>query len=217
MACLHYSLSLDFLVEKPKGKYNGQKLMVLVIKNTAPRINKIVARSPAIILPRYKPTISTAITIRIVRSIKPMFFFIFTSLICLITQQDPTVRISNLLPMLHKAGKILQFCEATMLECCNLGIPMPQSSYFNAMHCFFLQRLNFLEPVYNIKSSLKCEPDDFKCGIEEIEPCWDVSPVESTIVNTIINLKKCKLIHVSTTDKCSMNNEIFHWKLLIEH
>ncbi len=87
MACLHYSLSLDFLVEKPKGKYNGQKLMVLVIKNTAPRINKIVARSPAIILPRYKPTISTAIKIRIVRSIKPMFFFIFTSLICLITQQ----------------------------------------------------------------------------------------------------------------------------------
>ena len=57
MACLHYSLSLDFLVEKPKGKYNGQKLMVLVIKNTAPRINKIVARSPEIIytLPAFFP------------------------------------------------------------------------------------------------------------------------------------------------------------------
>lgn len=73
---LIYFFSFIEQVLKPKGAYKGQKLIKLVITKTPARISKTVPRVPEIV-PVYASTpITTAISILIILSADPIFFFI---------------------------------------------------------------------------------------------------------------------------------------------
>ena len=63
-------------VEIPKGAYKGQKLIKLVAKKTPPKISKINPKVPEIVPVKYKTAITTAMKLRMILSVGPMFFFI---------------------------------------------------------------------------------------------------------------------------------------------
>ena len=69
----YYSLAQ---VRIPNGKYKGQKLTNAVRKNIPPKASSKIARIPVIILVRYKTAIATAISILMILSEFPIFFFI---------------------------------------------------------------------------------------------------------------------------------------------
>jgi hypothetical protein len=68
--------SFFFIVEIPKGRYNGQKLMKLVATKTIASTPRIIAVVPLIIFRAYKTPTIAASTILKTRSTDPMFFFI---------------------------------------------------------------------------------------------------------------------------------------------
>lgn len=66
----------DLQVEIPNGTYKGQKLMKLVAKKIPPKISRINPKVPEIVPVKYKTAITIAITLRMILSVEPMFFFI---------------------------------------------------------------------------------------------------------------------------------------------
>ncbi len=63
-------------VFNPNGKYKGQKLIRLVSTNTPARTSNTIPRVPEITPVKYNTATSTAIAIRIILSVVPMFDFI---------------------------------------------------------------------------------------------------------------------------------------------
>ena len=83
MSDLHSSLLIHFLllpVLIPNGKYNGQKLMKLVITKIAASAIRTIPNVPVITCVKNKTAITTATSILITLSIVPMFLFIFSFL-----------------------------------------------------------------------------------------------------------------------------------------
>jgi len=68
-------------VERPKGKYKGQKLMVLVSAKIIAKTPKTIATVPLMVFVKYRIAITAATTKRRIRSKLPMFFFIITQFI----------------------------------------------------------------------------------------------------------------------------------------
>ena len=62
----------------PKGRYSGQKLIKLVSINMPDKISNTMANVPEITLVKKSITTTAAISILIILSAKPMFFFIFS-------------------------------------------------------------------------------------------------------------------------------------------
>ena len=60
----------------PNGKYKGQKLINDVRTNTAPSANSTIPTVPGIVSVNHKTANIAAITILIILSAVPMFFFI---------------------------------------------------------------------------------------------------------------------------------------------
>lgn len=69
-----YSLVLQVFI--PKGKYNGQKLIKEVSKNTAPNTSNTIPVVPDTVLVRYNTAKTMATRTLIMRSALPIFFFI---------------------------------------------------------------------------------------------------------------------------------------------
>lgn len=67
----NYSLGQVFI---PKGKYSGQKLIMLVSKNTAPNNNNTKPKVPLTVPVKYKTEKIRAIITLIILSAVPMFF-----------------------------------------------------------------------------------------------------------------------------------------------
>ena len=63
-------------VFNPNGRYRGQKLTRLVSTNTAASTRRTIPKVPVITLVKYNIATSTAIAIRIILSVVPMFDFI---------------------------------------------------------------------------------------------------------------------------------------------
>lgn len=60
----------------PKGRYNGQKLIKLVSRNTAAKITSTSPNTPETVPVKYNKAIVAARIMRMMRSAAPMFFFI---------------------------------------------------------------------------------------------------------------------------------------------
>jgi hypothetical protein len=71
-----YSLSGTEHVERPRGRYNGQKLIMLVAINTTDKPINAKPSIPDVIFSAYKPTKTRATTTRMARSKVPIFGFI---------------------------------------------------------------------------------------------------------------------------------------------
>lgn len=65
-----------FEVLMPKGRYNGQKLINEVSKNTTAKMPNTIANVSEMVFVKYNTPITTAISIRIALSVVPIFFFI---------------------------------------------------------------------------------------------------------------------------------------------
>ncbi len=66
-------LLVFFLVEIPKGRYNGQKLTKLVSTKMAARASKTNPKMPEITFPMNKPEITAWTMSLIILSVDPMF------------------------------------------------------------------------------------------------------------------------------------------------
>ena len=77
---MNYSWFFTLHVLKPNGAYNGQKLTKLVRRNTAANTINTMPSVPVITFVKYNTAKTTAITVLIILSAFPMFFFITNSL-----------------------------------------------------------------------------------------------------------------------------------------
>jgi hypothetical protein len=73
-----------------KGKYKGQKLMMLVNNSTAPTISKVIPTIPVTMCVKYNTATTTANNALTTLSVLPKFFFInFIFSHCKIAKNEP--------------------------------------------------------------------------------------------------------------------------------